>query len=98
MLVAVGMYLPIETTFRWVGWRPDPSRGVSHNPIISADGSHVVFLRSSSGDDPVNRLWRYDVERAREVELVDPWAEPPPEPPSLPAPERRRVAAVGPVG
>ncbi|MEQ8716723.1 MAG: prolyl oligopeptidase family serine peptidase [Acidimicrobiales bacterium] len=39
---------------------------------VAADGSRVSFLRSSAGDDPVNRLWVLDVDSATEREVVDP--------------------------
>ena len=39
---------------------------------ISPDGSRVVFLRSASGDDPVNRLWVLDASAGTERLAADP--------------------------
>jgi dipeptidyl-peptidase-4 len=46
--------------------------GAPRDIKVAADGSRLAFLRSAGGDDPVNRLWVYDVETAREREVVDP--------------------------
>jgi dipeptidyl-peptidase 4 len=39
---------------------------------VGQDGSRVVFLRSSSGDDPRTALWVFDVAERRERLIVDP--------------------------
>jgi dipeptidyl-peptidase 4 len=39
---------------------------------ISQDGTRVIFVRTASGDDPVNQLWLYDVNTHREQLLLDP--------------------------
>jgi dipeptidyl-peptidase 4 len=46
--------------------------GAPRDIKVAADGSRVAFLRSTSGTDPVNRLWIYDVTSHREREVVDP--------------------------
>ena len=46
--------------------------GAPRDIKVAADGSRVAFLRSGGGDDPVNRLWIYDLEARREREVVDP--------------------------
>jgi dipeptidyl-peptidase-4 len=45
--------------------------GVPRDLTVAADGSRVVFLRSKSGDDPVNDLWVFDVAEVRERIVVD---------------------------
>jgi dipeptidyl-peptidase-4 len=39
---------------------------------VADDGTRVAFLRSASGDDPVNALWVFDVGSADERLIVDP--------------------------
>ncbi|MBW3662127.1 MAG: prolyl oligopeptidase family serine peptidase [Actinobacteria bacterium] len=39
---------------------------------VAPSGRHVLFLRSSRGDDPVNSLWHLDLEDVSETCLVDP--------------------------
>ena len=39
---------------------------------MASDGSVVLFLRSTSGDDPVNSLWMLDTATATERLIVDP--------------------------
>lgn len=39
---------------------------------VAPDGGQVLFLRSTHGEDPVNRLWALDVETATERMLADP--------------------------
>lgn len=39
---------------------------------ISPDGQRIVFVRTASGDDPVNQLWTYDVQTKQEDLLLDP--------------------------
>ena len=41
---------------------------------MSRDGSRVLFLRSATGDDPVNRLWCFDVDTGAERCVADPAA------------------------
>src|SRR5437868_2552241 len=48
--------------------------GVPRNFTISPDGSRVVFLRSLSGDDRVNRLWTLRVATGEELLVADPGA------------------------
>jgi len=42
--------------------------------LVSPDGARVVFSRSRAGSDPVNTLWRLDVARGEEHEILDPRA------------------------
>lgn len=46
--------------------------GAPRNFSIAADGSVVLFLRSASGDDPVNSLWALDTASGDERIIVDP--------------------------
>ena len=46
--------------------------GEPRNIAVSADGQRVIFLRSRSGDDPVNCLWVHDVALATERLVADP--------------------------
>jgi dipeptidyl-peptidase-4 len=39
---------------------------------VSPDGSQIVFVRTASGDDPVNQLWLYKVATQNEELLLDP--------------------------
>lgn len=39
---------------------------------ISPDGQRIVFVRTASGDDPVNQLWTYNVQTNQEELLLDP--------------------------
>jgi dipeptidyl-peptidase 4 len=48
------------------------SLGRPRSVSVADDGSRVVFLRSSSGTDPVNALWVYDVEAGAERLVADP--------------------------
>jgi dipeptidyl-peptidase 4 len=41
---------------------------------VGADGARVAFLRSSAGDDPVNRLWVLDLDGGGERLVADPEA------------------------
>ncbi|WP_424185289.1 prolyl oligopeptidase family serine peptidase [Actinokineospora sp. G85] len=41
---------------------------------IAADGSHVLFLRSSSGEDRTHALWVQDLATGQETRLADPAA------------------------
>jgi dipeptidyl-peptidase 4 len=45
--------------------------GVPRNVEVSPDGARVLFLRSSSGVDPVTSLWTLDTSTGREHLLVD---------------------------
>lgn len=46
--------------------------GQPRTPVVSADGSRVLFLRSPGGSDPMTCLWVYDVTAGAERLLVDP--------------------------
>ena len=48
--------------------------GAPRNVTVSADGERVMFLRSSSGTDPVNALWVLDVVDGTERLVGDPLA------------------------
>ena len=48
------------------------SLGEPRSFTVSPDGSHVVFIRSHSGSDAVNTLWRLDTTTGAEHELLDP--------------------------
>lgn len=61
--------------------------GIPRDFTISPDGARVVFLRSTAGDDPVNRLWTLTVATGRERLLVDPGS---PSGETLPEAERAR--------
>jgi dipeptidyl-peptidase 4 len=39
---------------------------------VGADGARVAFLRSTAGDDPVNRLWVLDLAGGAERLVADP--------------------------
>ncbi len=46
--------------------------GAPRSFTVSDDGRRVAFLRSSSGDDPVNRLWVLDTVSGEERVMADP--------------------------
>ncbi len=46
--------------------------GEPRNLTVRPDGSQVLFLRSGSGDDPVNRLWVADVATGDATLIADP--------------------------
>ncbi|HUP73816.1 MAG TPA: prolyl oligopeptidase family serine peptidase [Acidimicrobiales bacterium] len=46
--------------------------GAPRDIKVAGGGSRIAFLRSTSGSDPVNRLWIYDVASQQEREVVDP--------------------------
>jgi len=48
------------------------SYGSPRGVTVTADGAHVVFLRSSGPEDPVDRLWVFDVVTGQERLVVDP--------------------------
>ena len=48
------------------------SLGEPRNISVSSDGKHVLFLRSGSGSDSVNKLWMLDVESGHEKLVADP--------------------------
>ena len=48
--------------------------GAPRTVTVAEDGSRVLFLRSSSGDDPVNALWCLDPVTGDERLLADPGA------------------------
>jgi dipeptidyl-peptidase-4 len=48
--------------------------GEPRNLTVIADDTAVLFLRSASGSDPVNRLWRIDMASGIETLLADPAA------------------------
>ncbi len=48
--------------------------GEPRDVTVSRDGRRIVFLRSSSGDDPVNGLWVLDVADGEERLVADPRA------------------------
>ncbi|MGZ4592562.1 MAG: S9 family peptidase, partial [Actinomycetes bacterium] len=48
------------------------TRGAPRNLAVTGTGSQVLFVRSSSGTDPVGRLWALDVATGEERVLVDP--------------------------
>ncbi|MFF7363473.1 prolyl oligopeptidase family serine peptidase [Streptomyces sp. NPDC008125] len=50
------------------------TRGAPRAFSVSPDGTRVVFLRSSSGTDPVNRLWVLDPSTGQERVAADPGA------------------------
>ena len=70
------------------------SLGVPRNISVSADGDRVVYLRSSGGEDPVNRLWVLDRSTASTGTeprlIVDPNALAQNDDADLPAAERAR--------
>jgi dipeptidyl-peptidase-4 len=48
------------------------SYGTPRAVSVSADGDRVIFLRSSGPEDPVDRLWVYDVGTGTERLIADP--------------------------
>ena len=46
--------------------------GAPRSFTVSEDGRRVAFLRSPSGDDPVNRLWLLDTSTGEELVAADP--------------------------
>ncbi len=46
--------------------------GAPRSFSVSDDGGHVAFLRSTAGDDPINRLWMLDVATGLERMIADP--------------------------
>ncbi len=48
------------------------SLGAPRSFMVSDDGRRVAFLRSSSGDDPVNRLWLLDTSTGEQRVAADP--------------------------
>ena len=46
--------------------------GVARTFAVADDGSRVVFLRSTAGDDPVNALWSLDPVSGEERLVADP--------------------------
>ncbi|WP_327357640.1 prolyl oligopeptidase family serine peptidase [Streptomyces sp. NBC_01304] len=50
------------------------SLGTPRAFTVSPDGERVLFLRSTGGEDPVSRLWEYDVVSGEERMLADPSA------------------------
>jgi dipeptidyl-peptidase-4 len=64
--------------------------GVPRSFTVAPDGSRVVFLRSSAGDDPANSLWVYDVASRTEREVASPKAVLGAEPEALSPEERAR--------
>ncbi|HJM73707.1 MAG TPA: S9 family peptidase, partial [Acidimicrobiales bacterium] len=48
--------------------------GAPRDIRVADDGSRVVFLRSSSGDDPINALWWMDPVTGEERLIADPGA------------------------
>ncbi len=65
--------------------------GAPRNFAVSDDGRYVTFLRSKSGDDPINCLWLLDTADNHEYLLADPnQILRNPDTEELPAPERAR--------
>ncbi|MCY3862407.1 MAG: prolyl oligopeptidase family serine peptidase [bacterium] len=46
--------------------------GAPRSFAVSDDGRWVAFLRSTAGDDPVNRLWQLDTSTGEELVIADP--------------------------
>ncbi|MFF5206781.1 prolyl oligopeptidase family serine peptidase [Streptosporangium sp. NPDC000396] len=46
--------------------------GVPRGFTIAPDGSHIVFLRTKGGSDPVTCLWEFDVASGQERLIADP--------------------------
>ena len=46
--------------------------GEPRNLVVSPDGRRIVFIRSKSGDDPVNCLYLLDVDSGEEQLIADP--------------------------
>ncbi len=64
--------------------------GEPRNLTVVADDTAVLFLRSATGSDPVNRLWKIDMESGAETLLADPAALLGADDDDLPAEERAR--------
>ncbi|WP_431897697.1 prolyl oligopeptidase family serine peptidase [Nonomuraea sp. bgisy101] len=65
--------------------------GTSRDFTVSPDGRRVVFLRSLGAEDPVNRLWTFDVDAGEERLVVDPGALPDAEPSEAERAHRERT-------
>jgi dipeptidyl-peptidase-4 len=50
------------------------SHGAPRGVTVTANGAHVVFLRSAGPEDPADRLWVFDVETGAERQVADPAA------------------------
>jgi dipeptidyl-peptidase-4 len=48
------------------------SLGAPRAVNVTPDGAHVVFLRSSGPEDPIDQLWAFDVETRTERLIADP--------------------------
>ncbi|HYJ77017.1 MAG TPA: DPP IV N-terminal domain-containing protein, partial [Actinomycetes bacterium] len=48
------------------------TRGAPRSLRLSADGDRLLFIRSSSGDDPVGSLWSVDTVTGAETLVADP--------------------------
>ena len=48
------------------------SLGEPRNLVVSPDGQRIVFIRSRSGDDPINCLYMLDVTTGVERLVADP--------------------------
>ncbi|MEM7285261.1 MAG: prolyl oligopeptidase family serine peptidase [Actinomycetota bacterium] len=46
--------------------------GAPRNITVSPDGQRVVFLRSTGGDDPINRLWVHEIATGTATIVADP--------------------------
>ena len=46
--------------------------GEPRNLVVSPDGQRIVFIRSRSGDDPINCLYMLDVATGEERLIADP--------------------------
>jgi dipeptidyl-peptidase-4 len=76
------------------------SFGAPRAVSVSADGDRVIFLRSAGPEDPVDRLWVYDVGSGTERLVGDPEALLAAESVELPTEERalrerQRLSAAG---
>jgi dipeptidyl-peptidase-4 len=59
-----------ELSARTKGFRAGEARAVT----VSGDGARVIFLRSNGPEDPVDRLWVFDVATGTERLIADPAA------------------------
>ena len=48
------------------------TRGAPRSLQLSPDGRRLLFVRSSSGDDPIGSLWSLDTETGAETQVADP--------------------------